>query len=405
MAVTARFHRLSKAGRTFGVSRRYSRRGAIVVMAAFLLVVLLALVAFSVDIGALMVARCELKRTADAAALAAAWELIDEGSLAGDDSMGSAIVAARDSAMAYAGRNAVLNASPGLNLNSDNAPDGEVVIGYIEDFSDPNTSMQFENPRNFNAVTVKVCRTTEQNGKVPFFFARVFGFTGIAVEQESTAAILKNISGFKGPADGSNLPILPITVSEAIWDDFITNGDQETGMDDWTWDLVPQAVEPGSDGIKEINIYPQDQGAAGNFGTLKIGTQNNSTSNLGRQIQDGINAADLSLHGGELALDTGGELILSGNPGISAGIKDDLASIIGEPRIIPIHRSVTGSGSNAEFVIVKFVGVRIMEAELSSGQKRLIVQPANVITKGAIAASSGSGTKSNFIYAASRLVK
>jgi Flp pilus assembly protein TadG len=405
MAMSFNRHRRRMACFYHNVHSRRSRRGAIVVLAALMILVLLAMVAFAVDIGCLMVARSELKRTADAAALAAAWELIDEGALAGDTSIVQAMEKARISAKACAARNLVLNGSPNVNLNSDNTPNGEVVIGCIGDFSDPNASMQYEALHDYNAVTVKICRSAKQNGKVPFFFARALGFTGLAVEAESTAAILKNIRGFKTPADGSNLPILPITVSENIWDDFIANSQQDTGQDDWTWGSLDQTVTFGSDGIKEINIYPQDQGAAGNFGTVKIGTSNNSTSTLGKQIQDGISSSDLALHGGELSLDSQGEMTLEGNPGISAGIKDDLASIVGEPRIIPIFRSVSGDGNNAAFVIVKFVGIRIMEAELAGGEKRLIVQPANVLTKGAIAASPGSGTKSDFIYAASRLVK
>jgi hypothetical protein len=67
-------------------------------------------------------------------------------------------------------------------------------------------------------------------------------------------------------------------------------------------------------------------------------------------------------------------------------VKDDLVSIKGKPRIIPIFQSVTGPGNNAEYTIVKFVGVRVMEVKLtgSMSSKKVIIQPANIVAKGGI---------------------
>ena len=44
----------------------------------------------------------------------------------------------------------------------------------------------------------------------------------------------------------------------------------------------------------------------------------------------------------------GGKLYLNGDTGISAGVKDELASIKGQPRIIPIFSTVSGNGNNAQ---------------------------------------------------------
>ena len=54
-----------------GVSGPDSRRAAIVVLAAFLMIPLCCFVAFAVDVGYLCVVRTELQRGADSAALAA----------------------------------------------------------------------------------------------------------------------------------------------------------------------------------------------------------------------------------------------------------------------------------------------------------------------------------------------
>ena len=103
-------------------------------------------------------------------------------------------------------------------------------------------------------------------------------------------------------------------------------------------------------------------------------------------------------------LDENGELELNGDTGISAGVKDELESIKGEPRIIPIFRTVTGPGNNAQYTIVCFAGVRILEVKLTGkmSSKRVIIQPAPMVAKGGIA---GSGQTSQFVYSPVWLVR
>jgi hypothetical protein len=77
---------------------------------------------------------------------------------------------------------------------------------------------------------------------------------------------------------------------------------------------------------------------------------------------------------------------LNGDTGISAGIEASLQSIIGDIRAIPIFTQVSGPGNNANYTIVKFVGVRIMAVKLSGGptQRYLRVQPAAFMTRNGI---------------------
>ena len=79
-------------------------------------------------------------------------------------------------------------------------------------------------------------------------------------------------------------------------------------------------------------------------------------------------------------LDENGELSLNGDTGISAGVKDELVSIKGEPKVIPIFTQVNGPGNNATYTIVKFVGIRIMDVKLTGNMngKRVIIQPASI---------------------------
>ena len=121
---------------------------------------------------------------------------------------------------------------------------------------------------------------------------------------------------------------------------------------------------------------------------MDIGSSNNSTNDIARQILDGVSPEDMEYHGGKLEFDDHGELELNGDTGISAGVKDELESIKGQPRVIPIFRMVEGPGNNAQYTIVKFCGVRIVNVKLTGQMsgKRVIIQPANICLRGAIPA-------------------
>lgn len=384
----------------FKRTRRRDRRGAIVVLSAFLMIFMLALLAMAVDIGYLANASTELQRSADAAAIAAAWELVDEDILAGIPYMTDSISNARDVAEGFAGYNLVCNSTPLLDRNNANSPTGDVVVGQLAGFG-PNESLMFGNTAAYNAVQVRVRRTENQNGVVPLFFARAIGFDGIASEADATAAVIRQIGGFRVPAHGGTLGILPFALDEETWDSL------QAGQmpDDFTWDEVDEVVRYGGDGIREVNLYPQGTGSPGNRGTVDVGSSNNSTNDIARQITDGVSAEDLEHHGGKLELDEHGELILNGDTGISAGIKDELESIKGEPRVIPIFREVNGPGNNAMYTIVKFVGVRILEVKLTGkmSSKRVIIQPANIVTDGVIPTTAQD--TSYYIYSRPVLIR
>lgn len=372
-----------------------SRRGSIVVLAAFLMVGMMGLLAFAIDLGVLYVAREELQRCADASATAAAWELIDEDVLTGTGPNPLASNNARIRAEEYAALNKVLLGQPAL-------ADQDVEVGYLASFTDPNATVDTASPFPPNAVRVVVRRTLEQNGEVGLFFAKLLGKSSASVQAEATAALLTNFKGFQEPADGGNLDILPFAIDQQTWSNMVDN---KIGSDNWKWDSLNEKVIAGPDGILEVNLYPQGTGSPGNRGTVDIGSNNNSTNDIARQIVEGISPSDLAYHGGKLEFDENGKLYLNGDTGISAGVKDELASIIGQPRIVPVFTTVTGPGNNAMYTIVQFVGVRIMEVKLtgSNSSKRVIIQPANVITRGGI--PGGTSTSPSFIYSPVRLVK
>jgi uncharacterized membrane protein len=376
------------------------RRGNILVLSAVFMVVMAALLAFAIDIGYLFTARTELQRSADAAALAAAAELVDEQSIGDSLLIQQMINNARSKAVQYAASNLVCSSQPFVDANYANSPDGDVLVGYVSDFSNPTSSITYSNLANVNAVTVRVRRVADRNEEVPLFFAPILGCDRAPIQAEATAAFLSSIRGFRSRSDGRNHGILPLALDEETWNAMLAGN----APDDWSWDAECRQVRPWSDGIREVDLFPHGIGSPGNRGTVDIGNSNNSTSDIARQTVGGVSNADLEYHGGELKLDDNGELFLNGDTGISAGIKEALASIIGEPRVIPVFREVEGPGNNAMYTIVKFVGVRVLDVKLTGkmSSKRVIIQPAAMVTTGVIP-SETQGT-SQLIYSPVYLV-
>jgi Flp pilus assembly protein TadG len=376
-----------------------NRRGAVAVMSAVLAIVMVGMVAFSVDIGYVLTAKEELQRSADAAALATCWEYGQQ--LSNGQTSTNAAQLARLSAVEYASLNEVTGNPMTVDPNASNGADGDVVFGYIADFSNSASAFQTSNPSLANAVRVRLQKNADANGKVPYFFARVFGLDGQELNSEATAGMVRNISGFQTPADGSNIDILPYALDYDTWNNLF-NGN---GTDKWKWNDDTQQSQLGTDGLVEVNLFPQGTGSPGNRGTIDIGGCNNSTSDIARQIVEGISPDDLAHHGGKLEFDASGKLYLNGDTGISAGVKDELASIIGEPRAIPIFENVSGNGNNANYTIVKWQGIRIMAVQLtgSMSKKHVTIQVCPLLTSGVI--QSATSGQSEYVYSPVVLVR
>jgi hypothetical protein len=202
------------------------------------------------------------------------------------------------------------------------------------------------------------------------------------------------VRGFRTPHNGQNLDILPFALDIDTYDKLIHG----CSSDKWTWDAEDGEIHCGDDGLVEVNLYPQGTGSPGNRGTVDIGSNSNSTNDIARQILYGISPDDMAYHDGELKFNDCGELFLNGDTGISAGVKDELDFIKGQPRIIPIFQEVNGPGNTAQYTIVKWLGIRIMDVKLTGpySKKRLTIQQAPIVSPGIIP-STETGT-SNSVY-------
>ena len=309
------------------------RRGAAAVLSVATIPVLIGFAALAVDVGVLYNARAEAQRAADAAALAGAWELLDEDRLTGAPEMSLEEQLARQAAAEYAARNMIRGVSPEVDLNTENLADGDVVVGYLYDPTNLDEALSTAQPDQINSVFVRVRRDTVLNGPVQLLFAGILGFNTSNVQAEATATFKDGVVGYKVESEdeSANADLLPFTLKNTVWEQLV-DGTYPAATDDYTYN-DDGTVTPGPDGILEVNLYPgagETQLPPGNCGTVDICNPNNSTSDIARQILEGVNWDDLSYCDcpGEVRLDEHGVVVLNGDTGLSAGFKEELEAII-----------------------------------------------------------------------------
>jgi len=386
--------RKTGVGQTVSVSWRpyQQRRGVTIVLSLFLIVGLLAVSALMLDLSRISIARDELQRSADATALAACWQLFDDKvSLR---TLEETTVNAQQTSSELAAANRIANQSPTLSGDL-----GDIQLGAYS-LASGNFSLT-NRVADLNAVRVNLRRQSAINGEVPLFFSSFHGRESQALQSTATAALVSTISGFYVPgSEYHNLQMLPFALDLDTWTDMIAGNTPDT------FHCVGTNVSSGSDGYHECNLYPQGTGSPGNRGTVDIGSSNNSTADIRRQIIHGISAQDLHDLGKPLCLDANGELLLNGDTGISAAVKSDLSAIIGQKRIIPIFTTLSGNGNTAWYTIVRFEGVRILEVKLTGAmkQKRVIIQPAPMIAHYSVIDEGATQTTST-LYAPVMLVQ
>lgn len=366
------------------------RDGAVLVLCLSVLIMVFAFTAFTVDIGFISLTKGQLQKSSDAAALSSILDLRDALGPGATLSQGQAEIDARASAVAVAAQNRA-GGQDFVTADSNN----DVRVGNVtwNPATGTYTKLWGVQPYNMVEVTLRRSQSTSGNndGPLPLFFAPLMGTDSANVSAKGTAAVLA-ASGFRlEPGSPGLAEILPIALDEDSWNDMIAGG----GSDNWTWNESTKTVTAGSDGIRELNLYPTGSNLLppGNRGTVDIGSSNNSTADIARQILYGINSSDLAYLGGTISTENG-PLILNGDTGLSAGIKDELTDIIGQPRAIPIFSSVSGPGNNAMYTIVRFVGIRILKVKLTGKNKYVTIQPAVISSQYAVPGSGEISTGS-----------
>lgn len=365
----------------------HKRSGAVVVLVAVSLVAIMGFAMLTVDVGILYNAKADLQRAADAAAMAAASAYMSEAGLSQD--IDAVEVMARDRALVFGRLNPTLK-KPTI------VEDRDIELGR-HDFDNPLAPISKSG--DFNAVEVTVRRDSSgSNGPLPLFFAKVFGKRFAETSATARAVFSDQVGGYRLIRDSA---ILPFTLHEELYNIMVQNGPDEYAYDG--------SVLRSQDGVREVVLFPwrtdiaDDQLAAaessteleegaGNFGTLNIGVTSESASVLEDQIRNGADADELEREFGISELDfvdDDGNAVtypVSGNPGLSAGMKGAVEARIGDIVGFFLHRSFGDNGSNALFEIVAVRYGRIVAVNLTGAQAKrsLVIQPISFTDEGVI---------------------
>lgn len=153
-------------------------RGGVVVQVALFSTVMVGMGALAIDVGAMYTTRTELQAAVDAAALAAASNLVGDGV---DDPRTMAILAADE----FARRNSVLRRHVGIDADRDIEFGSAAYDGARQRFT-------FRpGGQNFDAVRVTVRRTANsQGGALQLTFAQLFGYRSKDLWASATAVLI-----------------------------------------------------------------------------------------------------------------------------------------------------------------------------------------------------------------------
>lgn len=332
--------------------RKSPRRGAIAVLSAVMMVLLLGLVALAVDYGLIVKVRSDLQRAADAAALAAVQDLVPAADGTQD------LAAARATVQTYATSN--------LEEPSFQVAGGDIEIGRFEPAT-VYSAVTLDNSGILDAVRVTLRRDGTTNPRVGLFFGRVLGQKEAGVMATGTAVLQKAMRLEPGA------PVLPFSMHRDAW-----NGHE-------VWSIY------GDGKLKDANR----DSIPGNWGTLDIGPSNNSTSDLSDQILDGLSRDDLAALYAEdripqsKYIDATEPLWLNGDPGLSSGMQSAVQAIHGEERIVPIYDGLGGElhGADVAFHIVGWGVVTVVDSHWGGSKK------THVKIKKACLYSGGLGAK------------
>lgn len=378
----------------------FRRRAAIAPLTAFLLVLVLGMLAFSIDLGYIVMARTELQNAADAAALAAVEQLqpyyVQYYTPGTDQS--SILTSAKSQAKSFASMYAGFHKAGGTsNIVLDTTND--LQFGYQDSstaYQSPPSSGYFPNTVQ---VTLRLDGGATTNPALSLFFGSVLGMNQTSVVVTARATIYNgDVSNFSG-ADGN---LLPATLDVQIWNNFVATGVGSISDPNYTAPTSTSGSNlpsPAVSDAPQIQVVPDPNGRPGGWNYLSLDSSSNSNSDFKSWFSSGLSSANLT------ALQSGGQLPLPAQPSDPTkatyfwkGAPGDRGNSEpfpppGSVRILPLYEHVpvsqsggsyiandknpgewdgnSGRGQNCWFNIVQFVAVVITDN--SSG---LSVQPA-----------------------------
>ena len=363
----------------------HRRRGLTAPAVAIALLVSMAGLALILDRLWLEAAQLELTTAAEATALAAARQLAADDRLIPNSDPAARLDAARTAAEAMAASNLVAGQPPSFSVSANDilfgnySPQQDGSIVFDTEADDPQT------------VRITLHRSRSRNNPVALFIRQVTGVPFGNVVRQADGTVNNRIAGIRPVSNGTAL-ILPLAIlkvdpSGNRQDAWNVQIEQRRGTDNFRYDTASRKPVPGDDGIPEIAVRSLSRGGRPelcNLQVLDLGTGFDD-SKLRRQFQAGVSAEDLQAYDGWLNLADGTAFASSAD--LLSNERDDLESLLGEPRICLLFTAVvpTGQSSQTETTCTDFVAVRVMAVnDEADGSCTVVLQPTVVATRCAV---------------------
>lgn len=330
-----------------------------ILFCAFLFPLMMALMAFMVDIGHIFVARARLQNAADAGSLAAAHVLFEQrlaGSHDEDMSEAEREGAARTAAHAAA-----------VTVQQDNVNGSGAAV----EFGRCDTGGNFVvAPMDTPATAVRVTAYLNEDapgGPLRLIFAAAIGIRTCNLKGQAVTQIAGCITSVLGG-------VSPFSVPE---------------------DRVPPPGEsmaffPGLDGDGgDDEGHGDNQVTSGNWGLLDLDGGANAASDLVDWIANGYD--------GVVTIDPDEGRWIEGTPGINASIKNAAISRIGDQIIMVVYDDVRAVGANTEYHCVGFLIATLTEVVLTGqpSNQRLVARVEGLTRMHGIVAGAGPASSPN----------
>jgi hypothetical protein len=364
------------------------RRGAIAPMTVLLLLPLAGMLAFSVDVGYMVLVQTELQNAADAAALAGAerlQELYVQFYMPGQTQQAQIYNKAvnntgttdcpKYTAKKYSNYNKAGNVAITVL-------DGDISFSYRDGSS---TIQAPAYPDRFpNTITVLARRDGTANTSLSLFFGKLFNKNSVDLTAVASATIYAGEATSATPIPGVNAHILPVALDINIWKEFLVSGKSGGPSGSINYD---------DNGIPQLHVYPNPGNAPGSFGLIDVGPPQNNVPAFRNWIDEGQTPNDIQylIDHDLLPVSVASPKWWKCGPGMKSTLVDNFAAVMGQPNLIPLftpheglpgepgYQAARGSGSNADYSVVGFVGVTVTQAEGSGSNMHISVQPYAVV--------------------------
>ncbi|REJ73349.1 MAG: hypothetical protein DWQ29_19035 [Planctomycetota bacterium] len=335
-------------------------------------------------------AQLELRTAAEAAALAGASRLVDDGILTETfDASGRAQIA-RDTAAAVAGR----NFAAGNPVTLDASLGGDVLVGRIA-LDDTGREVFLETESSPTTVLVFAGRTRGRSNPVALFFKGLTGQFTADVVSPAEATIDGRVVGVASLPGGA-VPAVPLAILNndplgERTDTWRRQIEERSGGDRYSFDAAAGVVREQPDGIPEIVLHSAprnataDEETEANCHVIDVGT-GLVASRIAEQCRSGFLEGHLGGFGGQLRFDDGAVPFRCDSQANSSAAHA-LRAIIGQPRICLLYDSIEPSSSWKQTRVwaTRLAAGRILDVSTDEdGGFQIVFQPTCVTTRAAI---------------------